>query len=112
MSQGTADLRSRKIMLAAQVREKFGGRPGAPGFYILVALADSLDGFCKVLPLPFEVGSQRIIKSCSRVLATSLGVLFQLRLTLRLEWDHIHDRPQFPATHRRAFRGSGQNYLS
>ena len=49
MSQGTADLRSRKIMLAAQVREKFGGRPGAPGFYILVALADSLDGFCKVL---------------------------------------------------------------
>src|ERR1700731_2497215 len=77
---------TRKVMLAAEVREKLGGGPGAPGFYIFVALADSLDGFCEVLPLPFEVGSQRIIKSCSRVLATSLGVLFQLRLTLRLEW--------------------------
>jgi hypothetical protein len=92
-------------MLAAEVREKLSGGPGTPGFYIFVALADSLDCFREVLPLPFQIGSQGIVKSGGRVLATPFGVLFQLRLTLRLESDHIHGWPQFPSTHRKTFRG-------
>src|SRR5208282_4273963 len=86
---------TRKVMLAAQIREKFGGRLGASGFYIFVAMADSFDRFREVLPLPFEIRSQSIIKSGGRVLATPFGVLFQLRLTLRLEWDHIHGWRRF-----------------
>jgi hypothetical protein len=63
-------------MLAAQVREKLGGGPGAPGSYVFVALADSLNRFREVLPLPFEVGSQGIIESGGRILATPFCVLF------------------------------------
>jgi len=74
-------------MFAAQVREKFGGGPGAACSYIFVALADSLNRFREVLPLPFQIGRQGIIKSGRGVLATPFGVLFELRLTPRLEWD-------------------------
>jgi hypothetical protein len=63
-------------MLAALVREKFGGGPCTPGSYIFIALADSVNRFREVLSLPFEVGSQGIIKSSGRVLATPFGVLF------------------------------------
>jgi hypothetical protein len=42
---------------AAQVREKVGGGPGMPAFYIFGALVDSLASFREVLPLPFEAGS-------------------------------------------------------
>jgi hypothetical protein len=82
-------------MLAAQVRKKFGGGPGGPGSYVFVALADSLNRFREVLALPFEVDSQGIGESGGGVLATPFGVLFQLRLTLRFEWEHIHGRRQF-----------------
>jgi hypothetical protein len=62
-------------MLAAKIREKFGGGPGTPGSYIFIALADSLDRFREVLPLPFEIGRKGIIESGSWVLATPFGVL-------------------------------------
>jgi hypothetical protein len=83
-------------MLAALVREKLGGGPGSSGFHIFVALADSLNRFREVLPLAFQIGRQGIVESGGWVLATPFGVLFQLRFTLRLEWDHIHGWPQFP----------------
>jgi hypothetical protein len=65
-------------MLAAQVREKFGGGPGAPGFYIFVALADSFNRLREVLPLPFQIGREGVIESGGRVLATPFGVLLQV----------------------------------
>ena len=77
-------------MLAAQIGEKLGGRSGTSGSYILVALTDALDGFCEVLALPLQVGGQSIVEGRSRVLSAPFGVLFQLCLTLRLEWNHIH----------------------
>jgi len=77
-------------MLAAQIGEKFGGGSGTPGSDILVASTDALDGFCEVLALPLKVGGQSIVEGRSRVLAAPFGVLFQLRLTLRFKWDHIH----------------------
>jgi hypothetical protein len=54
-------------MIAAQVGEKLSRGSGTPSSYILVAMTDTLDGFREVLALPL-----------------------QLRLTLRLEWDHVH----------------------
>jgi hypothetical protein len=77
-------------MLAAQFGEKFGGGPGAPDSYILVAVTDAFDGFCEVLALPLKVSGQSIVKGRGRVLASPLGVFFQLCLALRFEWDHIH----------------------
>jgi hypothetical protein len=77
-------------MLAAQVREKFAGGSGATGLHIFGTLTYSLNCFREVLPLPLQIGSQGIIKSSGRILATPFGVLFQLRFTFRLEWDHIH----------------------
>src|SRR5271168_925957 len=101
MRRVSADLRSRKVMLAAQVREEFGGGPGARAFYIFVAFANSFHRFREVLLLPLQIGSQGIIKSGGRVLATPFGVLLQLCLALRLEWDHIQCWPRFPSTHRK-----------
>jgi hypothetical protein len=77
-------------MLAAQIGEKLGGWSGAPGLYILVAVTDALSGLCEVLALPLEIGGQSIVEGCGRILSAPLGVFFQLRPTLRLEWDHIH----------------------
>jgi hypothetical protein len=77
-------------MLAAQVGEKLSRGSGTPSSYILAAVTDALDGFCEVLALPLKVGSQSVIEGRGRVLSAPFGVLFQLRLTLRLEWDHIH----------------------
>jgi hypothetical protein len=79
-------------MLAAQIGEKLGRGSGTPGSYIFVAVTDALDGFCKVLALPLKVGGQSIVEGCGSVLAAPFGVLFQLRLTLRLQWNHIHVR--------------------
>src|SRR5271165_7342138 len=90
MRRVSGNLRSRKVMLAAQVREKPGGGPGTPGFDIFVALPDPLNRFREVLPLPFQIDSEGAIESGGRVLAAPFGVLFQLRLTLRLERNHIH----------------------
>jgi hypothetical protein len=95
-------------MLAAQIGEKLAGGPRTPGFYIFVAVADSLNRFREVLAFPFQIGSQGIIKGSSGVLHTPFGVLFQLRLALWLEWDHVDGWPQFPSTHRKTFRGQGQ----
>ena len=78
-------------MLAAQIGEKLPGGSGAPGSYILVAVADTLNGFREVLALPLKVGGQSVVESGGRILSAPFGVLFQLRLALRLEWDHIHD---------------------
>ena len=81
---------TRKVMLAPQIGEKFGGRSGAPGSYILVPLTDAVGGFCEVLAFPLKVGCQSIVESRGRVLSAPFGVFLQLRLTLRFEWDHIH----------------------
>jgi len=94
-------------MLAAQIGEKLGGGSGTPGFYILVAVTDALDGFREVLPLPLQIGGQSIVEGRSRVLAAPLGVLFQLRFTLRLEWDHIHSGLITPV-YRKGYGDSGQ----
>jgi hypothetical protein len=77
-------------MLAAQIGEKLGGWSGAAGLHILVAATDALSGFCEVLTLPLEIGGQSIVEGCGRVLSAPLGVFFQLRFALRLEWDHVH----------------------
>src|SRR5271154_2456721 len=95
-------------MLAAQVREKLSGGAGTPGSYIFVALAGSLNRFREVLPLPLQIGCESIIKSGGRILATPFGILFQLRLTLRLERDHIHGGSQYLSTNRKTFCGLGQ----
>ena len=83
-------------MLAAQIGEKLCGGSGTPGSYIFVAVTDALDGSCEVLALPLQVSGQSIVQGRSRVLSAPFGVLFQLRLTLRLEWDHIHVDLCFP----------------
>ena len=77
-------------MLAAQIGEQLYSGSGTPGLHILVAVTDALDGFCEVLALPLKVGGQGVVEGRSRVLAAPFSVLFQLRLTLWLEWDHIH----------------------
>jgi hypothetical protein len=77
-------------MFAAQIGEKLGGGSGTPGPHILIALTDALDGFCEVLTFPLKVGGQNIVEGGGRVLAAPFGILFQLRPTLRFEWDHIH----------------------
>jgi len=99
-------------MLATKVREKFGGGPGAPGSYIFIALADSLNRFREVLSLPFEVSSQGIIEGGGRILATPFCVLFQLRLTLWLEWDHIHGWLGFFQPIERRSTAQVKSYLS
>ena len=81
---------TRKAMLAAQIGEKLSGGSGTPGSYILVAVTDALDGLCEVLAFPLKVGDQSIVEGRGRVLSAPFGVLFQLRLTLRLERDHIN----------------------
>jgi hypothetical protein len=52
-----------KVMLAAQIGERLGGGPGAPCFYILVAVTHALDGFCKVLALPLQVGGRASLRA-------------------------------------------------
>ena len=90
MLEGLTAAVTRKAMLAAQIGEKLGGGSGTPGSHILVAAADALDGFREVLALLLQIGGQNIVEGRGRVLAAPFGVLFQLRLTFRLEWDHIH----------------------
>jgi len=92
-------------MLPAKIGEKLGGGSGATSSYILVAATDALNGFCEVLALPLQVGGQSIVEGCGRVLSSPFGILFQLRPTLRLEWDHIHGRPWFPPIYRKGFGG-------
>jgi hypothetical protein len=41
-----------------------------------MALADTLDRVIKILTLPIEIGSERLIQRCRRVLAVVHGVLF------------------------------------
>lgn len=79
-------------MLAPQVCEKLLGGPGASVSYIFVAVADALHCLCEVLALPLQVGRENIIKRSCSVLSPSFGILFELRLTLRFKWDHIHIR--------------------
>jgi hypothetical protein len=76
-------------MLAAQIGEKLGGGSGTPCLYILVTVPDALSGFCEVLALPLEIDGQSIVEGRGRILSPPFGILFQLRLTLRLEWDDI-----------------------
>jgi hypothetical protein len=90
-------------MLTAQFAEKLGGVSCASGSYILIAVTDTLDGFGKILALPLKVGSQSIVEGRGRVLSTPFGVLFKLRLTLRLEWNHIHVDLGSSPTYRKGF---------
>src|ERR1022692_2278349 len=84
-----ADVSTRKVMLAAEVGEKFAGGSGAPSLYILVAFADAFGSVGEVLALPLQIGGKYVIKGRRGVLSAPLGVLFELRLTLRLDWNHV-----------------------
>ena len=44
-------------MLAVQIGEKRSGEFGTSCFYIFIAVADSLNSFCKVLTFPLQIGS-------------------------------------------------------
>src|SRR5271157_4349256 len=111
-SSATAVVSTRKVMLAAQAGEKLGGGSGTPGSYILVAVTDALNGFCEVLALPLQVGGQNIVEGRGRVLSAPFGVLFQLRLTLRLERDHIHVGLSFLPFILRGSAAEVKSYLS
>jgi hypothetical protein len=89
-------------------RKKFGGGPGTPGSYIFVALADSLNRFREVLPLPFEIGSQGIIESGGRVPARRLAYSSNCALHSSLSGIISMGWPRFPSTHRKTSRSSGQ----
>lgn len=52
---------TRKVMLAAQLGEKVGGRSGTADSHIFVAMADALDGSGDVLALPFQIGCQNVV---------------------------------------------------
>jgi len=63
------------------------------------------------LTLPLQVGGQNIVEGCGRVLSAPFGVLFQLRLTLRLEWDHIHGGLSFLPVIVRVWAAEVKSYL-
>ena len=77
-------------MLPAHLSKKFAGRFGSAGSYILITVTNSFNGFRKILAFPLQIGSQRVIQGCSGILAAPSGVFFQLCLTFRLQWNHIH----------------------
>jgi hypothetical protein len=77
-------------MFPAQVRKEVSGGPGAASLYVFVALADALDSFGKVLAFPLKISSESVIQRSSRILTAALGVLLELCLAFRLEWDRIH----------------------
>ena len=87
-------------MFLAQIGEKFCGWAATPGSDILVAAADSLNGFCEVMALPLQVGSKSVVEGCGRILAAAFGILFQLRLTLGIERDHIQGGLSFLRYHK------------
>jgi hypothetical protein len=61
-------------MLLAHLGEKVSGWPSASSFYVFMAPADTLNGFLKILPLPFQIGSQNFIEGDGGILATPLSV--------------------------------------
>jgi hypothetical protein len=95
-------------MLLAQIGETLGSKSGATGSHILVSTTDAFDGFSEVLALPFQISGHNIVEGHSRVLSASFGVFFQLRLALRIEWDHIHSSRSFPPTYRRGSASEGK----
>jgi len=80
-------------MFLAHLGKEVGGWPGTSGFYVFMAPADTFNSFLEILALPFQIGSQSLIKRDGRVLPTPLGVFLQLRLAFRLEGYHVHDLP-------------------
>ena len=80
-------------MFPAHRGEEVSGGASASGSYVFLTSADALNGFLEVLALPFQISRHSLIEGCRRVLTMSLGVFFQLRLALRLEGDHVHNRP-------------------
>src|SRR4029077_826884 len=67
---------TRKVMLAAQAGERLSRGAGTPSSYILEAVTNALDGLCKVLALPLQVGCQSVVEGRGGVLAAPFGVLF------------------------------------
>src|SRR5579883_1960404 len=77
-------------MLAAHICDELISGARVSRFHVFIAAANSIGGFGKVLPLPFQVGSECVIERGRRILAPPFGVSLQLCFALRFEWDCVH----------------------
>jgi hypothetical protein len=77
-------------MLPRELIEELIGRYAATGHHVVMALADSLEGFLIVLTLPLEVVGQGVVEGVSRALPPPASELLQLCQSLRLEWNRVH----------------------
>jgi hypothetical protein len=58
---------------------------GVSGSYVLVSLADALDGLAIILPFPFQIRGQDIVQRGDGVLPMALRILLQLLLAFWLD---------------------------
>ena len=59
-------------MFLAHLGKEVGGGAGASGSHVFMASPDTFNGFLKILPLPFQIGSQSFVECDSGVLACLL----------------------------------------
>ena len=76
---------TQKSMLPRELVEESVSRYGATSLHVLMPLADSIERFLIVLPLPRKVIGQGVVEGISRALPSTAGELFQLCQSLRLE---------------------------
>lgn len=62
----------------------------ATGLHVLDTLTDRFNGLLIVLTLPFEVIGQDVVEGFSGALPASPCELFELRQSLRLDWQRLH----------------------
>lgn len=77
-------------MLPREVIEELLSGCAPPGLHVLVTLADGINSLLVILPLPFEVVSERVVERVGSAFSAPTRVLFELRESLRLQRYGVH----------------------